>query len=341
MRILRTTITAMAAFAATAAPALANDLGTRVQEAIRDMSGPAIYLIAFLAFGGGLFLFGKGLADMVKTSAGQQGSYGGPLTSVGVGAILIVLPYIAGVGLVSVFGSASTLGASDMTHNFYLDETGGDAASRSARLAGLATVTPPVSCVEVDATVECMARNVAKNLVPVGVLAILVACFVMGLAQLFSLLGKAVKGSNNGQGLPEGWFVKVVVAVVLMNAATLLSLTTNTLMGGGDVIGERGLNTGSALLGYSMPNSVDGPWQKYEEMVGHILVILTLFGVFAFARGLTVISAASDGRGGGTATVGGGVMFVVAGVMLVNAKRTTCLILTTVLGDGNSFGFCS
>ena len=152
MRILRTVATTVALLTASSVPAAANDLGTRIQAMIGDMSGPAIYLIAFLAFAGGVFMFGRGLFGMVKASAEPNGSYGGALTSVGVGAVLIVLPYIAGVGLMTVFGSASTFGMSDMTHNFYLDETGGDAASRSARLAGMATVTPPVSCVSADAT---------------------------------------------------------------------------------------------------------------------------------------------------------------------------------------------
>ena len=328
-------------------PATAQEsLGGRLNAVIENLSGPVIYLIAILAFVVGLGLFAKGLMGLIK--AGQQGyvgsqnGMGGPLATLVAGAFLTILPHFAGVGITTIFGSSDVFGMADLTsHTFALDDDAGSrSAARSSSFAGFATVEAPTNCIESAATVTCMAGNVAKNVVPVGVLAIFIAAFVIGLAQLMGCLKSAVEGMDTGRGLPPGWFAKLVIALLLMNSIILFNLATSTIFGGGDLMNQTGLNLGSSLLSYSLPGSgTDGPWVHYEEMVQYALIILTLFGAWTFVKGLTVLSAASEGRSQ-NATVGGGVVFVVAGVLLVNSKQSVCILATTILGEAGSFGFC-
>jgi len=188
-----------------------------------------------------------------------------------------------------------------------------------------------------------MARNIATNAIPMAIWALLGITFIVGFLNFASAIAEMTHSQNShgsSHGLPKGWWLKIITSILLMNAATLFTLFSTTILAANDSpITAQGLNAGSSLLQYPSNSSI-AIVQKYAEMIGYCFVILTFFGVWAFVRGIFLIKATAEGRQS-QGSYGMGFVFIVAGVLLANAKYSTCVILTTMGGSQMAQGFCN
>lgn len=345
---------ALAAFAASwsSIPAYAQTtIGDRLQAGISDMVGPILFVITMISTLGGVILFAKGLMKL-KDASGDRGAVGPSMMTIAAATLLIALPEVAGIGMTSVMGGSGLLGRNDFTvADRVLD--GDSASSRSgtpsSKLAGMAAVTAPENCMSLagggnagnGGAVPCMARNLAKNVVPIGVIAVFGFVFLAGLWTFGSALFELARShGQEGRGTPPGWWAKVLAAILMMNGPPFFMAVTRTIMGNeANTVGASGLNAGSSLLTYNITGV--NVLAQYTELIGHLFTILVLFGVLAFVKGIFVIKSASERQG--NATFSHGVVFMVAGVLLANSKLSTCTILSTIAGDGNAgmLGFCN
>ena len=330
-------------------------IGDRLQAGITDMVGPILFVITMMSTLGGVFLFVKGLMKLKDASTERSGLSGSLMTLLAA-TMLIALPEVAGIGMSSVMGGSGLIGRNDFTvADRVLD--GDSAASRSgspsSKLAGMASVTAPDNCLSATGTssfmgnnsnggaVPCMARNLAKNVVPIGVIAVFGFVFLAGLWTFGSALYELARShGQEGRGTPPGWWGKVLASVLMMNGPPFFMAVTRTIMGNeANTVGASGVNTGSSLLTYNI--SGVSVLTQYTELIGHLFTILVLFGVLAFVKGIFVIKSASERQG--NATFSHGVVFMVAGVLLANSKLSTCTILSTIAGGGNAglLGFCN
>jgi hypothetical protein len=346
----RNGLAAVAGLIALAAPlpALAQEsVGTRLADIIASSWGPVLFLIAAASMLLGLFLVSRGLVHLVRVTS-EGGRNGTPISAfvmIACGVLMIALPDTAGVGLTTWAGNAGAGifgGDLEATKAIDLGSPGGGASNG---LAGAAGVQQPDDCFGSDDPVVCMARNVAKNAVPVGVLAIFALVFLTGLLGFASCLKTwASNQAQGGGGRDQGIWTKLVVSVLFMNAPFLYYTVANTLLGASaDVITADGFNSGSSLLSYHYTGGASGKTAellaKWSELIGYCFQILALFGAWAFVRGINGIKGAAEGRsqnGYGTAFV-----YIVAGILLANAKVSTCMVTYTMGGSGMTLGFCN
>lgn len=319
-------------------------IGTRISEMLKGMTGPVIMLVSLAAMLSGVFLFIKGLVKL-RDSAGQQGQVGPAVLTLVAATLLIALPNVAGIGLSSIMGKGGLVGVSEIDMaNIGLDA---DPSAAANGFSGIfkASVSAPKDCLIGEEAVTCMAQNLANNVVPIGIIAVYALIFIAGLWTFAACLMELAKGQNWSQGrvLPDGWFGKFVFSMLLMNGSLLLAISTNTLFGNGGPVTEFGINTSHSLLQYKLGGG-SAVLVKYQELVGYTFIILALFGVIAFARGIFLMKGAAQGQNG--ASYGAGAVFLVAGVLLANAKASTCMVLytagvQTMGGAAGSLGFCT
>lgn len=345
--------TATAAWAASAAAALAadtdgttNTIGSGLQGALENAFGPILFAVSGLSFVAGLYFLVRGL--MRLTTASHDRNELGPAFAAIVGAVMLIgLPEIAGVGISSLFDGSSMIGSAELTKVQGAYDSGSSTASDgiSKTLVGNLQVSGVTACLSgasgtdtADNAVTCMAGNLAKNAVPMAIIAVMVFTFLAGLVTLASCIVELSRGENGGQRGP-GFWMKAAMGVLLMNGSVLFVLCTNTLFGSGtNVIGNTGLNSSSNFLTYT--GNLSGSFQAYGQLIGYCFVILALFGYLAFAKGLMTLKGAAEGKGQATYTAG--LTFGVAGVLLANAKAATCVAMTTVAGASASVaGFCN
>ena len=316
-------------------------VGGRLQDLIGDLSGPALFLISIACLAGGLWLLIRGLVKL-KDSSGNNEQTGSALLTIVAAVFLVALPEVAGVGMMTAVGGGGIMGQGDLNAARATLDAGysQNSQSMSDKLKSMASVTAPTNCLEEGAEgVTCMARNIAVNAVPMGIIAVFVAVFIGGLWGFGSALFELTK-VQGGQRIPEGWWGRLIFSILLMNGPVLLAIFSQTILGNGGTIQQSGLQSGSSLLSYTIDSGAQ--FKLYEELIGYLFIILALFGAIAFVRGIYVMKAAGEGRGAGGASYGHGIVFMVAGVLLANAKISTCTILTTVGAQSlQGFGFCS
>lgn len=317
-------------------------VGGRLQDIIGNLSGPALFLISIACFAGGLWLLIRGLVKL-KDASGNNEQTGGALLTIVAAVLLVALPEVAGVGMMTAVGGGGIMGQGDLQAARATLDAGyvSGASSVSDQLKGMATVTAPENCLSEGAEgVTCMARNLAVNAVPIGIIAVFVAVFIAGVWGFGAALFELTKAQPGQRNLPDGWWGRLIFSVLLMNGPVLLAIVSQTILGNNGTIQQSGLQSGSSLLSYSIQTGAQ--FKQYEDLIGYLFIILALFGAIAFVRGIFVMKAAGEGRGGGGASYGHGIVFMVAGVLLANAKISTCTILTTVGAQALSgFGFCS
>lgn len=333
---------AVAAMTAMSGPAFAQDastVGDRLQSLIGSLSGPALFLVSIAAFVGGLWLLVRGLVRLKDASSHNEGT-GGALITIVAAVFLIALPEIAGVGIMTAAGG-SIVNNSDLQAAKATLDAGyaqGD-QSVSNRLKNLTQVTQPSDCFNEKDAVPCMAKNISINVVPIGIIAVFVGVFIAGIWGFGASLFELTKVQPGQRGVPEGWWGKVIFSVLMMNGPVLFTTFSSTILGNAGTINEGGQLGNSSLLTYQV---VDGDkFKQYNDLIGYCFTILALFGAIAFVRGIFVMKAAGEGK---QASYGHGIVFMVAGVLLANAKISACTLMTTVgMGAGalNGAGFCS
>jgi uncharacterized membrane protein HdeD (DUF308 family) len=77
----------------------------------------------------------------------------------------------------------------------------------------------------------------------------------------------------------------------------------------------------------------------YSQLLSNAFVILVFFGAWAFVRGVFMFKGVAEGKQQGS--YGMAFTYTIAGIMLANAKFSTCLILGTVGGVDSAVDFCT
>jgi hypothetical protein len=317
--------------------AQSNTIGDRLQSIGQELWGPLFLLIACASFAVGLYLLWTGLLKLSRQNETREGLWRSGFAHILAAALLISLPDAAGIGLRTVFSQST---AASALSGVGLDFESGTGSNPMSSIAGnAASAAAPQNCMGQDAPATCMAKNIASNAIPMAVWTLFGITFLVGLITFSAAIIDITK-SQGQQGLPKGWGVKIVTSVLLMNAATLFTFVSNTVLSSTDSpITAQGLNAGSSLLQYPSDSSIQ-IIQKYAEMIGYCFTILTFFGVWAFVRGIFLVKATAEGRSQ-QGSYGMGFVFIVAGILLANAKYSSCVILTTMGGSQMAQGFCS
>jgi len=325
--------------AALTAPASAQTIGDRLRSIVSEIWDPFFILVAIVSAVAGLFFLIKGFMKLVEAAqSGGRGGYGPGLVYIAVAAMLISLPDAAGVGMQSVLGAArggATLGSAELDYN----DTGMD-GSFMGRIAGpLAAVGATENCLQSEQPATCMARNVARNVVPMAVMALFAIVFIVGLIAFAGAILDIARSSERGDQR-GGHVTKIVTSILLMNSPLFFTQVTTTLLGNIDSpITEAGLNTSSPLLSYPAGSTLEVV-QNYVELIGHSFTILAFFGAWAFVRGVFMIKGVAEaGRQAGS--YGMAATYIIAGILMANSKFSTCLVLSSFGGDSMGAGFCS
>lgn len=341
MRILaKTTAFLFAALVPTMALAAGEStIGDRLGEIVNDAWNPIFLLVAAGAAIAGIFMFAKGLMKLVEASGERSNTgYTPGLAYLALAAALIALPDAAGMGMTSILGAARGGGTLDGAGLDY-SESGSSGEFLTAINGGLASIGSVENCLTSGTPAACMAKNIATNVIPMAVYALFAMVFIFGLVIFAATLIDLARSSEDPRQHGKGSLTKLFTAVMLMNAPLAFGLVTKTMFGTDGTIGDSGLTgAGSKLLTYTSGSSLEIV-KKYSELIGHAFVILTFFGAWSFVRGVFMIKATVEGRGQGSLGMAG--VYIVAGVLMANAKMSTCFILNTVGGADMAAGFCS
>lgn len=335
-------IAAFAGAAAVTTPATAHaqTIGEQLRSIVTEVWNPFLLLVVVGGAILGLFLFFRGLMKLVEASqGGSRDGFGPGLTHIVVAAFLIALPDAAGMGMTSILGAAkggTTLSDAGLDYN----DTSMTGNFLDAITGGTASVGAVENCIAAEAPATCMARNIARNIVPMAIMALFSLVFIVGLIAFASALAAIARSSERGER-GTGVMSRLVTSILLMNSPLFFSLATTTLLGDIDSpLGSVGhLNAGSSLLTYPTESTLEIV-QRYTELIGHSFTILAFFGAWAFVRGIFMIkSVAEAGRQGGS--YGMAATYIIAGILLANSKFSACLILGSVGGEGMGLGFCT
>ena len=290
-----------------------NTLGAMVGSFADNIWNPFWITLLGLGFLAGLWLVATGLGKFKDTGGHGSSHMDGLLRIIG-GAFLLAIPNSIGIGIQTLYGGVGN-------HTL----TGSNAPVGAVQ-----------DCLSSGGGITCVAQNVALNLVP----AFVEVCFailgligaIMIVQTIYSVATSAASGHHQP---PKGWLTKIVIGILMSNIPYLFYLIQNTMGENSGTIGMNGFNRSSPMLAY-VANTSNATLQQYQALIGWVFYILVMFGVISVWRGITQIKSFADGseRSG----MGSGITHIIAGVMLANAKWTTCIVVTTMFGQ--NFGFC-
>ena len=331
------TISLLSLLMTTAANAQDATIGGRLFEIIKDSWNPIFLLIVVVMGVLGIYFIARGLVKCVEAAQNNgRSSYGNAIAYLFAGAMLVALPDVAGIGMTSLLGNARGGGTLHSAELDYNDE-GMNGSFLSAIAGSYGSVGTPENCLSHQAPATCMAGNLARNAIPMGVMALFAIVFLIGLASFAMAITDIAKSTERGdQG--RGKWTKLITAILLMNSPFFYTVVTSTLLGDlNSPVGLNGLNSDSPLLKYPINSSLEVV-NNFSVLIGHAFVILTFFGAWAFVRGIFMIKGVAEGRGNGS--YGMAMTYIVAGILLANSKFSACLILGTFGGAELSAGFC-
>jgi hypothetical protein len=296
-------------------------MGGVVQSLGKDVLPAFSTLLVSIAYIVGLYLIFAGIMKLKAgiSGGGARGAYTDALVRMFAGSFLLALPDTMGIGVATVLGSSE-----------YTSNVSGATVGGVSDCTGTSGSSLPLTCI---------AQNIGKNFVPVMIEVIFGFCFMIGLFLILHGFYKMAQNHNEGRGQQDrGWKMELLVGFVLGNIPILMSDLASTLGFSESTItasGFIGVNSGASILSYTPPVS-NAMLTQYASLIGWLFVILTLFGVWSFVQGWFILKAHADG--GGRKTVMGGFTHIGAGVLLANAKISTCFIVGTMMGNG--MGFC-
>ncbi len=303
-----------------------NTIGSTFSSASESLN-PLMALLLAVCVVLGLILTGMGLntlrgAGTPHMASDHKYSFARGAAQLIFGALVLAVPDTMNCGLLTLMGSGTGYYAEGVSKN-------------------VGTVSTCLTQSDDASTVACIAGNVARNVVPVG------STFIMTLGVLvgFFVIVKAfVKhATNEGGRSSRGTLIgQIIIGIVCANLSGAIAILGNTLGYKGSIMSSSGteLADGSvpADLLYT-PDSSVAILKEFGDSISSILVILSMFGLIAFVRGIARLYAVSEGQGGHK-EVFGGIVFMVMGVVAVNIKATICLGVRTFVG-GTGLGFCS
>ena len=341
MRILNKTVIGSIILSTISSNAFAADtIGEALSDMIQNVWNPLFLLIAVAAAITGVLMMARGLMKLSEAAQdrGNARGFGPGLIWIAIGAMLIALPDMAGMGMQSVLGATKGGGTLSGAGLDYNDGTSGNWFT--AMTGGAASIGAVENCLLSDTPAVCMARNIASNAVPMGIMVIFSLVFLAGLASFGMTLIDMAKNAE-GRDQTKGHVTRLVMSVLLMNAPLAFNFVTNTVFGSAisSTINTTGLDSSSSLLTYTTGSTIDIV-VRYAALIGYSFTILAFFGVWAYVRGIFMVKGVAEaGRSAGSYGMAG--VYMVAGVLMANAKASTCVILNTVGGSGLSAGFCT
>ncbi|MCS4088984.1 hypothetical protein [Rhizobium sp. BK176] len=318
-----------------------NTVGEKLVGLISNVWNPLFLLIAVLAAVGGIYMMARGLGKLAEAANERGGKGFAPgLVWILVGALLIALPDAAGMGMNTVFGAARGGGTLDgggldyndgITGDFFQQMTGGTVAPGDV-----------VNCLDagVSEPAVCMAKNIAVNAVPMGIMVLFSLVFLAGLAGFAMTLVELAKGVD-GRDQSKSHITRLVISVMLMNAPMAFGFMSQTVFGTANstistTFGN--LNADSSLLKYTSGSKIDIV-VRYSALIGYSFTILAFFGAWAYVRGIFMVKGVAEaGRNAGSYGMAG--VYMVAGILMANAKASTCVIMKTTGGASLATGFC-
>lgn len=329
--------TVLVAGNALAAGGTDNTVGSILKGIIDNVWNPLFLLIAVVAALGGIWMMAKGLMKLVESASDRGGRGVAPgLAWIVVGALLIALPDAAGMGMQTIFGAAKGGGALTGAGLDYKDGMSGDWLT--AMTAGTFSPGGVTDCLDADDPAVCMARNLATNAVPMGIMALFSLVFLAGLVGFAMTLIDMAKGAD-GRDQSKSHITRLVICAMLMNAPMAFSFMSTTLFGTSEsTLGLNGLNYASGLLKYDSGSKIEIV-MRYSKLIAYSFTILAFFGAWAYIRGIFMVKGVAEaGRQAGSYGMAG--VYMVAGILMANAKASTCVILKTTGGAAMAAGFC-
>jgi hypothetical protein len=277
----------------------------------------------------------------MKMAAAAQdrgnGSYGSAIAYILAAALLIALPESSGMGMTTVFGDQgrSKLQSAGLDY----DDNGITTDLLASLTGGPGNVGTVNNCLNNAQPAVCMSSNIARNIIPMAVMALFSLTFLAGLIIAGTTILQWAKSTERGQSDGKSFLLRIITAVLLMNASVLFRIATKTAMGQDSPISDLGhINASSPLLEYKS-TSANTVFQAYSQLLSNAFVILVFFGAWAFVRGVFMFKGVSEGRQQGS--YGMAFTYTIAGILLANAKFSTCLILGTVGGVDAAVDFCT
>ncbi|OAH40888.1 hypothetical protein AX289_28080 [Methylorubrum populi] len=344
------------AFAVT--PRSGNDIGSRLAGVMEDLYGPLFLVVAAVSYLVGFIMLFKGL-DLLKDSAAwgstrstKENGAGRGIAHLVSGTVLIAFPEFVGIGVTTMFGDAFNIfGSSSEFRQVAAQMDMGGNPNFSVRdgnmrsLLQIGNFQPPENCYNSAAPAVCFSKNIAQNVVPIGLIVTYALVFLAGALMIAKAVFEFAHEDVGGRGPGDGRsaLAKAAVGFLMCNSPFLVGAVSQTVMGQAGVLTARG-GLDRSFLSYRFNGAVTGnstAWlQQHQEMVGYLFTILALFGAIAFFRGVFVLKAITDRRST-NASAGNALVFMFAGVLLANMKTTACYVTTTFGGSGLTLGFCN
>lgn len=300
------------AFAANPTPTL----GGVIRNVGEDIWRPVMLLFGAGSILGGLFLVSTALLRMAQNVGREGESMKDPILRLAGGGFLFGFMDTIQMGPATLWGAASS--AIGLTP---------------------ATTTPSgvQDCLGANGGVTCMAANFSGNVVPVFMSVAFSLAFVWGAWMVVTAIHSiATSGERGGrqEGKPGA---RLLFGAIMCQLALFSESISRTLGFNRPIVnGVEGMTADLSMLSYVPPTNF-GMLSPFAQLIGHVFIIMAMFGIIAIWRGISFLKADADGSQRGV--VGAGVTHLIGGALLLNSKATTCFMMNTVLG--NSLGFCN
>jgi hypothetical protein len=296
--------------------AWAQTIGGVIASTARDFITPAMALMWGCCMVVGVYLVGSGCLKAVQQVGRDEMPWREIVGRLMGGGALVSFPSMLGVAPTTFYGMFNP--------NYGVQASNATAGA----LAGGNCLTSS------SGGLTCMAANFASNVVPTFM------TVAWGMAMLWGawlivtgVHTLAVQNERGGTSQVKP-IHRIVYGGLLMQLPYFIGAIATTLGYSDPVVGSSGFVANSVNLSYSPPGGV-ALLENYARLIGHIFVIMAMFGVIAVWKGISYLKAAAESGQQGLTSAG--LTHIIGGALLVNAKVTTCFILNTVLGNGLNF----
>lgn len=312
-------------FVAAHAATYSNTVGGSIANMEGSFSGLMIFFTGFCLITG-VYLVANGLITMKQSqeehlAADTRFRFSSAMLKIAGGALLVAIPDTIDSGLLTILNIKHYSGGMNQSPgDIQTCLVNGDNAS----------------------TAECVARNVGVNIVPVAMTFLSIGCFLVGGYIIANVIMKFAANNNDGRSPKGRLFAQLAVGFIFCNVNKAMTVIQNTLGVSSGVMSDNGsIITGGGSVPSALTYTPDTSVKMLNQFAGTIswgFVIIALFGMIAFIRGVGKLYMASSGQGG-PKEISGGLTHMVFGVACTNIKVSTCWFLMSTIGS--SMGFCA
>lgn len=241
-----------------------------------------------------------------------------------------ILGRLLGGGAIHAFWF--TVGASPVTLFGFADPQLGVAggSATAGALAGGNCIT------DRGGGLTCMAANFSSNVVPTFMVVAWGLAMLWGAWLVITGVHALATQSERGGSNTSNPFPRMIYGGLLIQLPFFIASVSRTMGYSNPVVGGSGFISNTANLAYRPPGGIP-MLDQWAQLIGHVFVIMAMFGVIAVWKGIAYLKAGAEGEQRGV--VGAGLTHIIGGAMLVNSKTTTCFVMNTMIGTG--LNFCS